>query len=242
MRGNQRAGFRQPSASSPRIASLAARVSRKFQWHWQPVTLADQPIEIATPTDPNELLIQACQRQVAANNCMPDHLLADPFWAQVWPSTRALDSMLDQRDIRGMPILELGCGTGAAGIAAALRGGRVTFTDGATEPLMLLRLTLHRQAILGCSVRRLIFAHDALPEKRFPLIIASDITYLRACWPGLHETLIRHLAGEGEVLLADPYRSVSTEFIHWATERGWCIQEHPIELPDGPIRIIQLRR
>lgn len=228
-----------------RFASLAARADRRFAWHWQPVVVAGRSIEIATPTDPNEVLVQACDRQSASTTGEDETTLADPFWAQVWRSTAGLDVFLAPRDLRGVDVLELGCGTGVAGIAAALRGAKVTFTDGATDPLVLLRLTLWRLSVTGChidqpKIRRLIFSSDALAGRRFPLIIASDVTYLRKCWHGLLQTLTMHLAVGGEVLLGDPYRSVSTEFIAWAAQHRWRVQEHHIELSDAPIRVIRM--
>lgn len=228
-----------------RFASLAARAKRRFAWHWQPITVAGQRIEIATPTDPNELLVQACQRQSASTTGEDETTLADPFWAQVWHSTAGLDAFLATLDLQGVEVLELGCGTGVAGIAAALRGAKVSFTDGATDPLVLLRLTLWRLSMTGLhiaqpTVRRLIFASDFLPGKRFPLIIASDVTYLRNCWGGLLHTLNTHLAAGGEVLLGDPYRSVSTQFIAWASQHRWSVQEQHIELADAPIRVIRM--
>jgi len=223
-----------------RLVALAARADRRFAWHWQPIIVAGRQIEIATPTDPNEMLIRACQRQSASTTDEDETTLADPFWAQVWHSTTGLDAFLATRDLQGLDVLELGCGTGVAGIAAALRGAKVTFTDGATDPLILLRLTLQRYYITRCKVRRLVFGTDVLPGKRFPLIIASDVTYLRKCWGGLLQTLNSHLAVGGEVLLGDPYRSVSTEFIAWATERRWTVEEHPIDLPGTPIRVIRM--
>lgn len=236
--------------ASKRFASLAARASRRFPWHWQPVTVAGQTLEIATPTDPNDLLVRACQRQAASATGEDETTLADPFWAQVWQSTAGLDALLSTRDLRDLNVLELGCGTGVGGLAAALRGANVTFTDGATDPLILLRLTLYRLAIRSgdirscdvCShqVRRLIFAQDRLVGKRFPLIIASDITYLRKCWSGLIQTLHDHLEAGGEALFGDPYRSISTEFMQWASNQGWNIDEHPIARTAAPIRVIRL--
>lgn len=60
-----------------RFASLAARANRRFAWHWQPITVAGQRIEIATPTDPNELLVQACQRQSASTTGEDETTLAE---------------------------------------------------------------------------------------------------------------------------------------------------------------------
>jgi predicted nicotinamide N-methyase len=225
-------------------AARAARAHRRFPWRWQQVTVAGQTVSLATPADTDQILVDACKSEQTAPRRDAD--VSDPFWAQVWRSTEALDAYLCGRDLSRVSTLELGCGTGAGGLAAALRGADVTFTDGATEPLLLLRVTLDRlRAEYRCptsrlSVRRLRFGIDAVPGARFRLIIASDITYLRANWEGIDRTLWRHLADGGEVLLGDPFRSVSTEFCQWAQRRGWAVGQHRIDLPDTPIRIIRL--
>ena len=51
---------------------------------------------------------------------------SDPYWAYVWPSAMALAQELLQRPelVRGRRVLDLGCGVGLAGIAAAVAGAR----------------------------------------------------------------------------------------------------------------------
>lgn len=225
-------------------AARAARTHRRFPWRWQQVVVAGRSVSLATPVDPDQILVDACTSEQQSPR--PDAGVSDPFWAQVWRSTEALDAYFCGRDLSGVSTLELGCGTGAGGLAAAMRGADVTFTDGATEPLLLLRVTLDRLRAENhrpagrLTARRLRFGIDTVPGPRFRLIIASDITYLRPCWESLDQTLWRHLADGGEVLLGDPFRSVSTEFCQWAEQRGWTVGQHRIDLPDTPIRIIRL--
>jgi hypothetical protein len=95
-----------------------------------------------------------------------------------------------------------------------------------------------------CEVRQLRFGIDRMEGPGFPLILGSDITYLRTLWPELNQCLREHLAEGGQVLLSDPYRIIANEFRDWIQENGWSYSEHKIALKDDPahpIRVMQLR-
>lgn len=183
------------------------------------------------------MLLEACRRQDGGETGV-----IDPFWAAVWRAAAGLDAALQDFDVRGQRVLELGCGTGRAGLAAALRGAHVTLTDGVADPLLLVRLTTWPLA-QRCTVRRLRFGIDQLPGDPFPLILGSDVTYLRELWSGLDRSLRDHLAPGGAALLSDPYRVIANEFREWIRKRGWIYREWPVTLdddPQHPIRIMQL--
>lgn len=217
---------------------LARRARERFAWHWAPVRVAGQPWKIATASDPDGMLIEACQRQDAGESGV-----IDPFWAAVWRAAAGLDAYLERFDLTGRRVLEVGCGTGRAGLSAALRGAQVTLTDGVSDPLLLVQLTVAKLAD-RCRVRRLRFGLDVLPEAPFPIILGSDVTYLRQLWPELDECLRQHLAPGGTVLLSDPCRIIADEFRDWIQHRGWQYREERVVLdddPEYPIRIMRLR-
>ena len=182
------------------------------------------------------MLLEACRRQDAG-----EVDVIDPFWATTWRAADGLDAYLSTRDLQDERVLELGCGTGRAGLAAAIRGAHVTLTDGVADPLLLVQLTTAAVAF-RCKIRRLRFAVDKLAVKPFPILLGSDITYSRDLWPKLDVCLRQHLAVGGEVLLSDPYRSISTEFATWIVKRTWAYEEHRIALPDDPARPIRVMR
>jgi predicted nicotinamide N-methyase len=221
------------------MQSLARRASGRFSWHWEPTEIAGRNIPLAIASDPDGMLIEACQRQDAG-----ERGVIDPFWATTWRAAAGLDQYLDRLDLRGVRVLELGCGTGHAGLAAVLRGGRVMLTDGVTDPLLLVRMSTWSVRD-RCHVRRLRFGIDRLGGPKFSLVLGSDVTYLRQLWPKLDQCLKDHLDKQGEVLLSDPYRIIANEFRDWVTHRGWVYAEHRIELADQqqhPIRVMQLRQ
>lgn len=219
---------------------LEARANQRYRWHWAPQRVAGQPWRVATASDPDGMLIDACRRQDAG-----EEGVIDPFWATVWRAAAGIDRFLDRYSLEGVRVLEVGCGTGRAGLAAALRGADVTLTDGVSDPLLLVRLTT--ADLPGrCHVRRLRFGLDRLDRQHpFPLILGSDVTYLRELWPVLDECLRDHLAPGGEVLLSDPYRLIANEFRDWIKTRPWNYEENRVELeddPQHPIRVMRLTR
>jgi predicted nicotinamide N-methyase len=221
------------------LESLALRASERFAWHWEAVPIAGKNRQLAIATDPEGMLIEACERQDAG-----ERGVIDPFWVTTWRAAAGVDRYLDRLDLSSMRVLELGCGTGHAGLAAAYRGGRVTLTDGVSDPLLLVQMSTWTVRD-RCQVRRLRFGLDRLAGPRFPLILGSDVTYLRALWPQLDQSLQDHLDEGGEVLLSDPFRIIANEFRDWIQDRDWLYSEHRVELDDDPmhpIRIMQLRR
>ncbi|WP_246146465.1 class I SAM-dependent methyltransferase [Rubripirellula lacrimiformis] len=220
------------------IEEWGQQASQKFAWHWQPTMIAGQSGRLAVASDPDGMLIDACERQDAG-----EEGVIDPFWAATWRAASGLDHYLDRLDLQETRVLELGCGTGHAGLAAATRGAQVTLTDGVDDPLLLVRMSTHHLAE-RCHVTRLRFGIDRMDAPDFPLILGSDVTYLRTLWPELDQCLRDHLADGGEVLLSDPFRIIANEFRDWIQKRGWDYTEHSIGLsddPEHPIRVMQLK-
>lgn len=235
----QRDGAQHAKAEARRHR-LEFRATQRFAWHWAPQQVAGQRWSIATASDPDGMLINACRRQDAG-----EPGVIDPFWATVWRAAAGLDQFLDQYSLQGTRVLELGCGTGRAGLSAVLRGANVTLTDGVSDPLLLVQLTVAPLAD-RCRVRRLRFGIDRLDcEPPFPLILGSDVTYLRQLWPELDVCLKTHLSDDGQVLLSDPYRLIANDFRDWIVGRGWRYEEHRVVLGDAqphPIRVMRLTR
>lgn len=218
---------------------MATLANERIEWHWEPTVIAGHVRPLAVATDPDGMLIEACERQDAG-----EEGVIDPFWATTWRAASGLDRYLDRFDLVDKRVLELGCGTGHAGLAAVLRGAKVVLTDGVEDPLRLVRMSTWfvRQ---HCEVQVLRFGVDRLDQPSYPMILGSDVTYLRTLWPELDQCLKEHLADDGIVLLSDPFRIIANEFRDWIQERGWKYSETSVDLEDGnkhPIRVMQLER
>jgi predicted nicotinamide N-methyase len=225
------------STDSAAMDDLTQQADARLKWIWQTTQIAGQPYELAVAADPDGMLIEACERQDAG-----EEGVIDPFWAATWRAAAGLDQFLSNVELADIDVLELGCGTGHAGIAAALRGANVVLTDGVDDPLLLVRMSI-QPVSERCKVQRLRFGQDSIDDRKFPIILGSDVTYLRTLWPELEICWQQHLAVGGQVLLSDPYRIIANEFRDWIADRPWNYTEHKMVLDDDaehPIRVMQL--
>ena len=121
------------------------------------------------------------------DNAVDSHLPAvkvDPFWAATWRAAQGLDRYLNRVQCSGLRVLELGCGSGQAGVGAAARGAQVLLTDAVPLALQVARLNAW-PVICNCRFTLLRWGEDRLNEPPFPLIIGSDLVYDPAHFPQL---------------------------------------------------------
>jgi predicted nicotinamide N-methyase len=148
-----------------------------------------------------------------------------PYWADLWVSSVALAGHLTGL-AAGTRVLELGCGLGLAGIAAARAGATVTLTD--IDP-DALRFAAENAALnLEPDQReRVTIApmdwRDPVPQAQFDLVIGADIVYERRFFEPLLALLPRVIAPGGAVLLAEPDRAVGRDFLAQARAAGWTV-------------------
>jgi len=129
-----------------------------------------------------------------------------PFWAVVWPSARALAQVVASvEDLSGKRVIELGCGTGLVGLAAAARGASVILSDLVPESIELALRNAKRN---GLEVEGLIMDWSQPPEDLgvFDGICAADVLYDDGMLRGVLRFVRRHLAPEGAAWIADPNR------------------------------------
>ena len=230
-------GQRDEEFSGLSYDELVHRANSGFPWHWEHTEVANEKTRIAVASDPDGMLLDACRRQDAG-----EEGVIDPFWATTWRAASGLDRYLNRINLQNQQFLEVGCGTGHVGLSAALRGDHVTLTEGVTDPLLLVHLSTWNVRE-RCSIQRLRFGIDTIDSK-FPIILGSDVTYLRQLWPELLQCLKDHLAPGGVVFLSDPFRIIANEFSEWIqNQKNWCYSESSIALPDDkdhPIRVMKL--
>ena len=198
-----------------------------YSFAWGPVSL-----ELSAAPDVDQLLLEDLD------------LDRIPYWSFLWSAAPALARWLVERGgWEGVPVLELGCGVGLAGMAAAALGARVTQTDYFPEALVLSRENARRNGIEG--VRYAAADWRAWPLRgTWPLLLGSDITYERTLHDALLATLGRSLAPGGTAYLADPGRPMSLDFFTGAEGAGWRVELHPAPQPPGgtPVWVYALRR
>ena len=145
-----------------------------------------------------------------------------PYWADLWPSARALARWLSRRDLRGKRILELGCGVGLPAAVALSRGADVVVSD-QYEAAMDFAVHNARENV-GRELETFMLDWRR-PELngvgRFDLIIAADVLYEALSGLALAEIVPQLLAPQGEVVFADPRRNTAPVFVDGMEERDF---------------------
>jgi len=140
-----------------------------------------------------------------------------PYWSVLWRSGVALARELDVESLRGVRVVELGCGLAVPSIAAARAGAAVLATDACAEALALLARNARANDVRVDTAPADWTNPDELVSRApFDLVLAADVLYERASVAPLLSLLPR-LAREA--WLADPGRPAAGVFLEQARRR-----------------------
>jgi predicted nicotinamide N-methyase len=144
-----------------------------------------------------------------------------PYWSVLWRSGVALARELDGAALRGLRVVELGCGLGVPSIAAARAGAAVLATDASAEALALVARNAQANEVhIETAAVDWVEPDELVRRAPFDLVLAADVLYERAS-VGLLLSLLPRLAPEA--WLADPGRPAAGAFIEQASRR-WPVE------------------
>ncbi len=149
-----------------------------------------------------------------------------PYWAEVWTSAVALaEWCLGRHWPPGTQVLELGCGLGLAGLAAAAAGADVTMTDYEEDALRFARSNAERNlpgSVLRSRLRFQVMDWRAPSlDRHYNVILGADIVYERRIFSPLLGLMELALAPGGSAVLTDPDRSAGKAFLLQAERVGF---------------------
>ena len=206
---------------------LLARIRRQVSIEHTSTTIAGQEYPWTRVVDPESLLSNALSKSRDGT------VELDPFWAATWRAAQGLDRFLGTiPDLAGKRVLELGGGSGRAGISAAVRGAEVVITDAVPTALLVCKFNARRVSN-QVTIRMLDWRDKDTQLQPFPIIIGSDIVYDFKLFPVLEPCMRRHLAPGGVVYLSEPQRHTGDGFANWIVAAGWKCNSTLIELGDG---------
>jgi predicted nicotinamide N-methyase len=165
-----------------------------------------------------------------------------PFWAELWPSGSALAAAVAELDLTGRRVLELGCGLGLVGVAAAVAGADVLAADQSAEAIAFTTVNAERNGVAVRTVRCAFERPEpVLAGAPWDLVLAADVLYEPRTVPVLVDLLPRLARA---VWLADPGRPREPEFLRSVDAAGWRRQSRVVTRDDvlPRVRIHRLSR
>jgi predicted nicotinamide N-methyase len=192
------------------------------------IDLGPEIVHLRAPADPERLLEAIDPVEFAKDERMP-------YWAELWPVSIALARRIvnggaDERAIAvaGRDILDLGCGLGLVGIAAARAGAEhVTFADYFVEAIEAARANAQRNGLARFDARCIDW-REPPRDRRWDAILASDVLYERRNLTPVLGAIAALLAPGGTAYVADPDRSTAAGFEEAARARGFNIRRAPL--------------
>jgi predicted nicotinamide N-methyase len=211
-----------PAMSSASLPSgysaeaLHAIISSRFDVMFEDVTLGLQTFRLAAVRHPERLLDTITVLAFAEDEQLP-------YWAELWTSALVLSEKILRGDaMKGKHVLELGCGLGLAGIAAARAGADVTLADYDKDALLFARWNAltNLDAAAAARVRILPLDWREPHTGRYDLILGADIVYERRNFAPLTDFFSAALRPGGCILLAEPDRQIGDDFIAHVRKQG----------------------
>jgi predicted nicotinamide N-methyase len=173
------------------------------------------------PDDPDALLDELTQEEFERS----DERM--PYFATIWESAESLVAhVLAGSRLDDQHVLDLGCGLGLCGFAAASRGAHVTFFDWEPRALEIVAASARTQGLRPGTLE-LVVGDWRMPPPMgpFDLILGADVVYERRNAPPVAAFLGSALKPGADAWVTDPGRPQAEAF-------AACIEQAGLQLLD----------
>jgi predicted nicotinamide N-methyase len=170
------------------------------------------------------------------------------WWGLTASSINLANRIMNQENLLGKKVLELGSGIGLTGIAALLRGAEITFSDYLPEALETAANNVNINGLSSEAVSFLVLDWEnpvSIPS--FDVILGAEIVYDYFFHGSLIGLMEKALNPGGRILLADRKRLVVERFVGRLLSRGFVCNKQVSLLqvegfPEQEITIFEITR
>ena len=139
---------------------------------------------------------------------------AFPFWAKVWPSSKAMTTFLQSEIslIQSKRVLEIGSGIGLPSFSIATHVSELIISDYSSDAVELINRNITHLSLPHAKSMRIDW--NALPEGIYAdIILLSDINYDPVEFDPLLQMIQRFMGDGSTVIIATPQRIMTNPFV-----------------------------
>ncbi len=208
------------------IDSLKEEFGKRFPLRTDQLTFQDRSWNIYSAASLDRLLDELILKPDGAPEIADEQL---PYWAELWPSSIGLMQWISETDNLSGSGLELGCGIGLAGMAAAAKGIKVCISDYMADAGRLAQLNW--QVNLGKDPEFLLIDWRNPPRDRvYDFILMADVAYECRNFAPLIDAFKMLLQPDGQILIAEPGRPIAREFFQQLEMAGFRDRQENLEI------------
>ena len=181
------------------------------------------------PDDPDALLDELTQVEFDRS----DERM--PYFGTIWESAESLVAhVLAGPRLDGRRVLDLGCGLGLCGFAAASRGAHVTFFDWEPRAVEIVAASARTQGLRPGTFDLVVGDWRTPPPMGpFDLILGADVLYERRNAPSVAAFLSSALKPGAQAWMTDPGRPQAEAFAACVEREGLQLRSRQL-LPPQP--------
>ena len=158
------------------------------------------------------------------------------YWDRIWPSEVVLSEYLIHQffptKLTGTKVLEIGCGTGVAGVVAAKLGAFTMFSDMVPVTLEAVKETCHLNHISNFDTCTLDWSEKIESKERYDLVLGSEVFYEEGILADISHVLKQMLAPGGKGMFCDPNRlGLDTIELAFREKFNLSIEQIPLTWP-----------
>ncbi|WP_419787579.1 class I SAM-dependent methyltransferase [Pseudodesulfovibrio sp.] len=154
-----------------------------------------------------------------------------PYWAEVWPASVLLARQIRRMgsELAGRPCLDIGCGLGLTGMAAAAVGAHVVAFDYEWQALRFARHNAYLNQVDQPLWMCMDWRQPALKPGAFDFMWGGDVLYEKRFFDPLIRLFRHALAPGGRIWIGEPVRTVSRPVWDLVREQGFSAEKLTVE-------------
>ncbi len=203
-------------------------MSKKLNYSYETLRIGELDIHVRSLRDTQEY---QDENDIALNVGITDSQWS--LFGVIWPAGFVLATLMEQKNVEGLKILEIGCGLALASLVLKVRGCDVTVTDYNPAVSNFLKENVRINECLDIPFIQANWQdRDFSLGESYDLIIGSDILYERNHPQDIADFIDRNAKPKCEVIIVDPNRGNQNRFTREMESNRFIHRKNDHELYD----------